>query len=266
MKMNPHDMAKLGYLFLKEGQWDGQQVVSAAWVKAATSSQQGTSYGYQWWLKPSGYYFATGVGGQEIWVLPDRDMVVAITGASGGGGSGAWGDQLMRSHIIPLAESSAPLPPNPDGVALLESRVQQVAASPQPEPVPPLPEIAQLVAGKTYVMDPNPAGLLSISLAFPEEAEALLSLAFSADPDEKLIMEWPVGLDNVYRFTLHEYGLSMGVKGGWESDNVFVVHRDVIGGYEREQLSATFEEDQVTIQIQNTKGGDSVTLVGRLEE
>jgi CubicO group peptidase (beta-lactamase class C family) len=60
MKLTPHDMAKLGYLFLKEGLWDGQQVVSAAWVKAATS---GTSYGYQWWLKPSGAYFATGGGG-----------------------------------------------------------------------------------------------------------------------------------------------------------------------------------------------------------
>jgi hypothetical protein len=150
-------------------------------------------------------------------------------------------------------------------VALLESKVQQVAASPQPEPAPPLPEMAQLVAGQTYVMDPNPTGLLSISLSFPQEAEALLSLTFSAGPDEKLVKEWPVGLDNVYRFTPHEYGLSMGVKGGWESDNCFVIHRDVIGGYERERLSATFEEDQITVQIRSISGGDSVTLVGRLE-
>ncbi len=60
LKLAPHDMAKLGYLFLNEGRWDGQQVVSAAWAKAATS---GGSYGYQWWLKPSGAYFATGGGG-----------------------------------------------------------------------------------------------------------------------------------------------------------------------------------------------------------
>ena len=88
LKLAPHDMAKLGYLFLNEGLWDGQQVVSAAWVKAATS---GGSYGYQWWLKPSGFYFATGVGGQEIWVLPARDMVVVMTGATGGGGAGELG-------------------------------------------------------------------------------------------------------------------------------------------------------------------------------
>ena len=37
MKLAPHDMAKLGYLFLNQGLWDGQQVVSAAWGQAATS-------------------------------------------------------------------------------------------------------------------------------------------------------------------------------------------------------------------------------------
>jgi len=261
MKLAPHDMAKLGFLFFNDGQWDGQQVVSAEWVEAATS---GASYGYQWWLKPSGIYYATGVGGQEIWVLPDQKMVVVMTGSSGGGGTGAWGDLLMESRILPLAESTASLPPNPDGVAALASRTQQAVASPQPEPMPPLPEIAQQVKGKTILLDPNQVGLQFISLNFPEEAEALVRLSFS-DGNQ---VEWPVGLDNVYRFTPFEYGLSMGLKGWWESDNVFVVQRDVIGGYERERLTTTFEEDQITVEIQNLTagGGGSVTLVGQLEE
>lgn len=81
-------------------------------------------------------------------------------------------------------------------------------------------------------------------------------------------MVWPIGLDNLYRFTPFEQGLSMGVKGEWESDNVFVIHRDVIGGNERERLSATFEEDQITIQIHNLTpgGGGTVTLFGQLDE
>ena len=261
MKLAPHDMAKLGYLFLNEGQWDGQQLVSAEWVDAATS---GISYGYQWWLKPTGIYYATGVGGQEIWVLPEQEMVVVMTGSSGGGGTGAWGDLLMKSRILPLAESSESLAPNPDGVALLASKVQDAVASPQPEPVPPLPEIAQQVAGKTIVLESNPVGLQTVSLDFPEQAEAVISLSFSDGSQ----VEWPVGLDNTYRFTPFEYGLTMGLKGWWESDNVFVVQRDVIGGYERERLTTTFEEDQITVEIQNLTagGGGSVTLVGQLEE
>lgn len=259
MKMTPHDMAKLGYLFLNEGLWDSHQLVSAEWVKAATS---GSSYGYQWWLKPSGIYYATGVGGQEIWVMPDQEMVVVMTGASGGGGTGAWGDRLMSSHIIPLAESATPLPANSDGVASLKSRVQRVAASPQPESVPPLPEIAQRVNEQTYVMDSNPVGIQSFSLAFPEEAEAVLNLRF-VDGNQ---INWLIGLDNLLRFSPGLNGLRSGAKGRWESDNVFVVHREEIGDSRprEEQISATFDESQVNLEIQASSG--VLTLTGRLEK
>jgi hypothetical protein len=244
---------------LNEGQWDGGQIVSAEWVEAATS---GSSYGYQWWLKPSGIYYATGVGGQEIWVLPEQDMVVVTTGASGGGGTGAWGDLLMNSHIIALAESAAPLPANPDGVASLESRLQQVAASPQPEPVPPLPEMAQRVNEQTYVMDSNPVGIQSFSLAFREEAEAVLSLRF-VDGNQ---IEWRIGLDNVLRTSPGLDGLRSGAVGWWESDHVFVVRRQDIGDSrpQEEQISATFDNDQVKLEIGNSSG--VLTLAGQLEE
>jgi hypothetical protein len=239
--------------------WDGQQVVSAEWVKAATS---GSSYGYQWWLKPLGIYFATGVGGQEIWVLPDQEIVVVMTGATGGGGAGAWGDQLVNSRIIPLVESATPLPANPGGVALLESKMQQVAASPQPEPAPPLPEIVQRVNEQTYVMDSNPVGIQSFSVAFPEEAKAVLNLRF-IDGNQ---IKWLIGLDNVLRFSPGLHGLRSGAKGRWESDNVLVVHREEIGDSRprEEQISATFGEDQVKLEIQNSSG--VLTLTGRLEE
>jgi CubicO group peptidase (beta-lactamase class C family) len=36
LHLTPHDMAKIGYLYLNEGWWDGEQVVSAEWVRAST--------------------------------------------------------------------------------------------------------------------------------------------------------------------------------------------------------------------------------------
>jgi hypothetical protein len=85
---------------------------------------------------------------------------------------------LLTSYIHPAAESETPLPANPEGVALLESKIQQVAlAQAESEPIPPLPEIAQRVSGQTYVLDANPFGLQSLSLTFQEEnGEALLSV------------------------------------------------------------------------------------------
>jgi CubicO group peptidase (beta-lactamase class C family) len=84
LSLSSRDMAKLGYLYLHEGQWDGKQVVSADWVKAATSKQITTEgedgYGYQWWVLPSlGGYAALGLYGQTVFVAPELDLIVVTT-------------------------------------------------------------------------------------------------------------------------------------------------------------------------------------------
>ena len=252
--LTPHDMAKLGYLYLNEGEWDGQQLLSADWVAAATSPLGSLVYGYQWWLHPSGYY-ADGAGGQRIFVFPDLDMVVVTTG--NGGSDYAVIANLLNSYILPAAESETPLPANPDAVALLRSSVQQAAAAPQPEPMPPLPEIARQASGQTYVLDDNPLGLLTASFTFREgEADALLNLSL----DNGNQVEWLIGLDNVFRISPGLYGLPVAVMGGWESDNVFVLQTDEMGKMQQDRISMTFEDSLMTIQIAGA------TLVGRLEE
>jgi hypothetical protein len=252
--LTPHDMAKLGYLYLNEGEWDGQQLLSADWVAAATSPLGSPVYGYQWWLHPSGYY-ADGAGGQRIFVFPDLDMVVVTTG--NGGSDYAVIANLLDSYILPASESETPLPANPDTVALLRSSVQQAAAAPQPEPVPPLPEIALQASGQTYVLDDNPIGLLSASFTFREgEAEALLNLSL----DNGNQVEWLIGLDNVFRISPGLYGLPVAVMGVWESDNVFVIQTDEMGKMQEDQISITFEDGLMAIKIAGA------TLTGRLVE
>lgn len=266
LRMNPHDMAKLGYLYLNEGWWDGRQVLSPAWVTAATSVPENASfvnYGYLWWLVPEypGVYYADGRGGQRIFVLPDQDMIVVTTGGGGRDQSGVL-ETLLISYILPAAESETPLPANPEGVALLESTIQQVAlARAESEPVPPLPEMAWRVSGQTYVLDANQLGLQSLSLTFQEEEEGLLNIT-SIDGNQ---VEYLVGLDNVFRISPGRFGLPVAAKGWWESENVFVIHIDEMGNINHWQINATFKGDQVTVQMQELTGLGSVTLVGQLE-
>jgi CubicO group peptidase (beta-lactamase class C family) len=99
--LRPSDMAKIGYLILNDGYWDGNQIVSKKWVQASTQPQGDaintstfsvepiTNYGYQWWLWPpgsfgmsSGAYQALGYGGQVILILPDIDTVIVATSNS----------------------------------------------------------------------------------------------------------------------------------------------------------------------------------------
>jgi CubicO group peptidase (beta-lactamase class C family) len=230
LRMKTHDMAKIGYLYLNEGHWDGAQIVPADWVEASTRkhisvpSQDG--YGYQWWIRSDGLYMARGYAGQYIFVVPEREMVVAIT--SNLDREGMQVPMTLLEDIISAARSSTPLPPNPYGVEFLESIIQQVAQNQaETEPVPPLPEIAQMVTGQTYILDTNPRDMQSVSLTFQGEAEALFRLTSSldktqvnpADPQEWWSdVEWPVGLDDVYRLSPGQYGIPMGMKGRWEDE------------------------------------------------
>ncbi|CAG0937233.1 6-aminohexanoate-dimer hydrolase [Thermoflexales bacterium] len=84
LQLTPRDMAKLGYLYLHKGQWDGQQIVSAQWVEDATRTHAETGgdlgYGYQWWTYPAlEAYTALGRGGQTIFVVPELDLIVVTT-------------------------------------------------------------------------------------------------------------------------------------------------------------------------------------------
>ena len=130
LHMTPHDMAKIGYLFLNEGRWDGEQVVSAEWVAVSTrkhiSATLQDGYGYQWWVTDDGLHMALGYAGQFIFVVPKEDMVVVFVSHLEERDFYVP-QQLLNGFIIPAVKSARPLPENPDGVALLESRVKALA-------------------------------------------------------------------------------------------------------------------------------------------
>ena len=84
LEMTPRDMAKLGYLYLNNGTWDGQQIVPSDWVQESTraglAAGGGVDYAYQWWVYPdSEMYAAQGLYGQKIYVVPDLELVIVFT-------------------------------------------------------------------------------------------------------------------------------------------------------------------------------------------
>ncbi len=84
--INAEDMARFGYLWLRDGKWGKKQVVPTAFVKAAlTPSEHGPDYGYLWWLNtqgknypdlPATTYGARGAGSNTITILPEQDLVI----------------------------------------------------------------------------------------------------------------------------------------------------------------------------------------------
>jgi CubicO group peptidase (beta-lactamase class C family) len=284
--MRPHDMAKIGYLYLNNGRWDGEQIVSSAWVKTSTrkhiSPSPGGGYGYQWWVRDADSYVADGYAGQRIIVIPERELVVVLTG--GLRDERAVG-MLLYNFVIPAADSPLPRPENPKGVALLESRIQALA-NPQPEPVPSLPDMAQSISGRRYVLGSDAFGWQSFSLQSREQ-EASITLFLGEDS-----LELPIGLDDVHRMTYvdqpalitllddttrepdidrmiqaNQSGFvnsPVALKGSWRDDNTFVVCEQTVGWHDRLELSLAFDEGGVDIRERAYKRGTSRTVRGTL--
>jgi len=130
LRMLPHDMAKFGYLYLNEGQWDGEQIVPVEWVKASweerISATLQPAYGYQWWIDPPSIYMALGYAGQFIFVIPEHDLVVVFT--SDLPDQDFYSPQiLLKDYIIPAVQSSVALDPNQEALVNLQTRVDELA-------------------------------------------------------------------------------------------------------------------------------------------
>jgi len=264
LHLTPHDMAKLGYLYLNNGTWDGKQIVPAEWVAKSTQTQvitedgEGDGYGYQWWVPIDDLparYEARGRGTQLITVVPEKDLIVVITG-------GGFESDEVAPFLVAALQSDQPLPENPAAYERLQENINAAAEPPEPEPVKSLPEMAKKIDGKTYVLDSNPLDLQSLSLTFDEEkGEALFRLGLP----ENQTLEFLLGLDNVSRFSPGEYGLPAAGKGSWESDNVFVADVDEVANVNHYKVTHTFQDDQVTILLQDPAWYGDVEFGGRVE-
>jgi len=89
--LGAEDLARIGYLYLQDGVWDGQRLLPEGWVAAATERQVDDvapenpnwnwGYGYQWWrLDSDGLAVWTGLGfgGQNLIVIPERGLVGVV--------------------------------------------------------------------------------------------------------------------------------------------------------------------------------------------
>ncbi|PWI46405.1 6-aminohexanoate hydrolase [Candidatus Heimdallarchaeota archaeon B3_Heim] len=264
VRIKPHAMAKLGYLYLQKGMWDGEKILSPEWVAAATSKpdeHMSENYGYLWWLIPTDVYFASGRGGQHIYVIPSKNMVVVFTG-----GGARLISKVLNTYIMPAVLQDTPLPANPESEALLLSKIRQAAQKPQtnPEPAKPLPEVAQMISGKTFTLEPNTLGLLGITLTFPEQNNAVLKIDMALDTDRS--PEYKIGLDNVHRISPARFGIPAAGKGCWMSDNTFHIDINEIGNINRFRITLTFEGNMVSGKLEEFTGLGSVTIIGRLKE
>lgn len=110
MQLSPRNMARFGYLYLKEGLWEDQQLIPEDWIEASGKAQIQAQhnvgvrqYGYQFWVSDFGMYSAMGYQGQWIMVLPELELVAVFINRFTPGDGEQWMTpiNLLQDYIIP---------------------------------------------------------------------------------------------------------------------------------------------------------------------
>lgn len=230
LSVKTEDLAKFGLSYLQGGMWNGEQVLPAEWATAATASQistgngsgnYGHGYGYQFWRSQVGYR-ADGSLGQFSFVLPEQDIVLAVT-------SGTTDlDGVMNivwQNLLPAVSAGA-LPEDPAALAALGARMTSLAL-PVPDGAMSSSRVAD-VSLRRYAAAQNPQGIQAIQIDF-SGATPLLSIE---DADGKHSI--PVGLGQWVRgrtgfkkrinelFDTPEQGIA--AIGAWTAEDTFEAH------------------------------------------
>lgn len=241
------DLARFARLVMNGGEWLGEQLLPADYVKAATSRQidncqdgfpthghSTNGYGYQIWITPDNTFSFLGMGTQLAICMPEEDLLFVCTADTQGNGD-AYATvfhSLWQWIKEPIGEA---LPEDPEALAALEERLNALTY--------PVVEgaktssISGYVNGKTYVLNDNPMDIKRIAVTFNGD-EGVLSWE-NAQGHKEL----PFGIGKAVRSTFPQdgyFGDTIGTpadrygcmaSGAWTDDNKFRLKIDLIDAY-----------------------------------
>jgi CubicO group peptidase (beta-lactamase class C family) len=275
LRLRPQDMAKIGYLYLRYGEWNGTQLLPKAWVETSTTrhietkglmnAAEDDGYGYLWWIDSFGGYSAHGFGGQYIFVIPPLDMVIVFTGGLPDP-QFPVPNRLVKSYLIPAAQATKPLAPNAQAFQSLQTRIQAIEqGAPSTAPVP---RIARAISGQTFRITRGPIDWFQS-----------VALTFAGGDTYRSETQWPGNqtvvisgsLSQVFHLNPVDFKspaareeLLVAVRGHWQADGTFIEEyvRDLKSDIDLITLKYTFAGDILTIDASSSMGLYSIQVLG----
>jgi CubicO group peptidase (beta-lactamase class C family) len=254
--LRPLDLAKLAFLYLHDGRWDGQQILPQGWAAASTTQYvqklEGSGYGFLWTVYPdAAHYAALGLAGQQVHVYPSHNLIVVTTAELESYAEAPEIERMLTDYILPAVKSDAPLPENPDALARLQAAVE-TAANPA-QPVPVLPALARRISGETYILSENPYGWGSVTLEFGEGSSvARVSTDAGATSDE-------IGLDNLFRAGKSQPAQFM--RGRWIDGNTYSIDWTSLGSIGSLAIDLRFSASNVEVTVRPVVFGGAPTVI-----
>lgn len=261
LNVRTKDIANFGQLYLQKGIWNGEQLISEAWIEEATSLQTSNGshpdsdwnqgYGYQFWQCRNGVYRGDGAFGQYCIVMPDQEVVLAIT-------SGTNDMQailnLVWDHLLPAFQEE-PLPADEENYNALANKLSGLSMSTVAgEPTSP---IAGDISGKMYTLDENQLAMESMTFELSGDQK---SVTFTS-PDESITLPVGFGMTMPGEMLFPQYGKQpVESTGAWTSDNTYSLRMYYYQTPFNININFIFKEEVMTADIDMNVGFGPRTL------
>lgn len=259
LAMRPRDMAKIGYLYLRNGEWEGKRLLPADFLDAIghatinmnARSEPALRYANQFWSIPGKQvYMAVGYHCQVIMVLPQQDIVAVMT-ARDFCPFGRLADAMTGA-----VKSDSALPANPAAADQLAKAIADVSTE-KPSMVGVTSAIAAAISGKTYKFSDNPLGIKSVALFLTDENPRYIMETAGGDPARRHL-DGPIGLDGLYRKSAPGFLGVRAAKGAWQNEQTFVVDFQYVGLGEASTWTFTFDGGKATLRSKARDGREAI--------
>jgi CubicO group peptidase (beta-lactamase class C family) len=280
--LQPRDMARIGYLWLRGGVWEGKQILPAAWIEGVRQADvdmreswaSDLRYGRQFWVMPlRDAYMAVGYHRQLIVVMPKLDIVAVVTGSSrfsspsGTASTPRYGFGTLVGYLADAVTSDGAVAADPAAAAQLAERVKEAAIE-KPAPAGGSSELAKAISGKTWRFAAGNE-LRVKSITFRLDAAAP-SFEYELDntPAGAAAGPYggPIGFDGQYRVGGRMLWGPSAARGAWSADGKsLVLEVQTLGNDDAARVTFLFDGKTVEVSFEST-GGFKATLKGRANE
>jgi len=270
LNVRTEDIARFGQLYLQKGQWQGKQLVPAAWVETATSRMMsnGSSptsdweqgYGYQFWRSRHGFYRGDGAHGQFCLILPQYDTVIAITSGTRDMASVM---NLVWDRLLP-ALKPAVLTDDPAAHKKLTTKLANLTLK-TPAGAVTSPASAAAV-GKRYTFAANALSIESLTLESASGSGEVALAIRLAGADQRVAAGYNKWQKGALKTSAIAPADPVAASGGWTADDTYTMaiaryHTPFVTTYK-----LRFAADQVFLSAEPNVPANAtvVEIVGRL--
>jgi CubicO group peptidase (beta-lactamase class C family) len=266
LSLLPRDLAKIGYLHLHDGVWDGRRLLPEGWTRRLfthaethglrTSGRLPPQYRQLWWVDDAvPMAVASGRHGQHLVVLPRHDAILVLTGKTNDRSQSAVRiSELVKTRLL-AALGPAPLRASPGANRKLRETVARATAPTVLRGIS-TPALARTISGRRYVFTRNRLNIRSIRVDIAHTGPSRFTLAWRSRTwlRREVPLARPFGATGQFVTSEASRWGVFASRGAWIDARTLLIQTEILQSSTTTSMKLRFDGDVVELTITDNDG------------